>query len=325
MLDTGTHVVMGIALGGIATLDPIVGSDIITQEAVMLGAIFGSQAPDIDTFLKLKNNASYIRNHRGWTHSIPAIFLWPIVISFFIHLFIPGSDFLHLLLWTFIAVFLHVFVDIFNGYGTQALRPFTKKWIALGTINTFDPFIFIIHIVGIIIWLIGFDPGITFLTIFIILVIYYIVQLWIQHKVKKRVKKQFQHVEEILFNPTIQFQKWLLAIKTKDDFYVVSAENRELTVLDRFERKPLPQTPLIEAAKKDDNISAFLSFSPIYRWDIVQLDDIIEVRLTDLRYRNKQHYPFVAVCHLNQDLNIIRSYTGWIFSEKRLRKKLDLL
>jgi len=324
-LDTGTHVVMGIALGGIATLDPFVGSDIITQEAVMLGTLIGSQAPDIDTFLKLKSNASYIRNHRGWTHSIPAIFLWPIVISLFIHSFIPGSDFSHLLLWTFIAVFLHVFVDIFNGYGTQALRPITKKWIALGTINTFDPFIFIIHIVGIIVWLIGFDPGVTFTTIYIILMLYYIVQLWWQFQVKRKVKKKFEHVEEILFNPTIQLKKWLLAIKTKDEYYVVSAEKGELIILDRFERKPLPDTEMIEAAKKDDNISAFLSFSPIYKWDIIKRKDLVEVRLTDLRYRNKQHYPFVAVVHLDKHYNILRSYTGWIFSEKRLKKKLDLL
>lgn len=37
---------------------------------------------------------------------------------------------------------LHVFVDIFNSYGTQALRPISNKWIQLGVINTFDPIIF---------------------------------------------------------------------------------------------------------------------------------------------------------------------------------------
>ena len=34
------------------------------------------------------------------------------------------------------------FVDIFNSYGTQALRPISNKWIQLGVINTFDPIIF---------------------------------------------------------------------------------------------------------------------------------------------------------------------------------------
>ena len=37
---------------------------------------------------------------------------------------------------------LHVFVDIFNSYGTQALRPISNKWIQLGVINTFDQLFF---------------------------------------------------------------------------------------------------------------------------------------------------------------------------------------
>ena len=53
-MDTGTHVVMGIALGGIATLDPVVGSDPAMAHAVMIATLAGSQAPDIDTVLKLE-------------------------------------------------------------------------------------------------------------------------------------------------------------------------------------------------------------------------------------------------------------------------------
>lgn len=53
-MDTGTHVVMGVALGGIATLDPVVGMDPSMAQAVMIATIAGSQAPDIDTVLKLK-------------------------------------------------------------------------------------------------------------------------------------------------------------------------------------------------------------------------------------------------------------------------------
>ena len=50
---------------------------------------------------------------------------------------------------------LHVFVDIFNSYGTQALRPITNKWIQLSVINTFDPIIFIILSTGVLLWILG--------------------------------------------------------------------------------------------------------------------------------------------------------------------------
>lgn len=93
----------------------------------MVGTIVGSHAPDFDTILKLRNNATYLRHHRGITHSIPLVIFWGIAISSIIYLFLPEVNFLHLWLWTSLAVILHVFVDIFNAYGTQAYRPFTKK------------------------------------------------------------------------------------------------------------------------------------------------------------------------------------------------------
>lgn len=126
-MDSGTHLVMGIALGGLALADPVVADSSMTTAAVITATIIGSQAPDIDTVLKLRNNAVYIRNHRGITHSIPAVILWPILITGVLSLLFQGANILHLWLWTFLAVFLHVFVDIFNAYGTQAFRPISKN------------------------------------------------------------------------------------------------------------------------------------------------------------------------------------------------------
>lgn len=321
-MDTGTHVVMGLALGGLATLDPVVAESSVTATSVLIGTIIGSQAPDIDTILKLRNNAVYIRNHRGVTHSIPAVLLWPVGIIAVIYPFFPEANLLHLWLWTFFAVFLHVFVDIFNAYGTQALRPFTSKWIALGIINTFDPIIFGLHVIGLIIWGLGGDPGFVFLALYAVLVAYYIVRYITQRKVLKAVKEIIPDATDIIIAPTLKFHQWKLAIMNKKQFFVGRAYNNRVEILDQFNRKPVPETPVLEAAKKDKNLSAFLSFSPVYRWEVDEYDDYYEVRFIDLRYRSNGHYPFVAVVHLDHDLNIKNSYTGWIFSEAKLQRKL---
>ena len=47
-----------------------------------------------------------------------------------------------------------------------------------------------------------------------------------------------------------------------------------------------------------------------------------EVRFIDLRYRSKGHYPFIAVVHLDRNLNIIHSYTGWVYNKNRLKRRL---
>lgn len=325
-MDTGTHLVMGIALSGLAAIDPTVATHGATATAVVAGVMIGSQAPDIDTVLKLRNNAVYIRHHRGATHSIPAVLTWPILISVFLWFFFQEANFLHLLLWTFLAVFLHVFVDIFNAYGTQALRPFSNKWIALGVINTFDPIIFGLHVVAILLWMFGTDPVWTMLTLYGIVTIYYIIRFSVQAAVRKAVVHILpEEAEEIIVAPTMRFFQWRIAATTKTHHYVGRAYGRSITMYDKFERKELPDTPLVRAAMQDKNMAAFCSFSPINRWKITDLGNLHEVRLIDLRYRSNGYYPFVAVAHLNDDLEIVNSYTGWIFSEDKLHKKLSFL
>lgn len=323
-MDTGTHVVMGVALGGLATLDPVVAHDPVLYNAVLAGTLIGSQAPDFDTILKLKNNAVYIRNHRGMTHSIPAVVLWGILISFLIYLFVPEVSFLHLWLWTFLAVVFHVFVDIFNAYGTQSIRPFSHKWVALGFINTFDPYIFFMHVAGIIAWMLGADPGITFLVIYGIIALYYVKRYFDKREIVKKINEVFPNTEKIATSPTIKQNHWRVAITTNDRFYVGTVEHGHIHLVDTFERVALPDTKILNIAKEDKNIAAFLSFSPVYRWEINAFEHFTEVRFTDLRYRSKGHYPFVAIAHIDHNDHVTNSYTGWIFSEGKLQKKLLL-
>ncbi len=323
LLDTGTHLVMGIAIGSIATLDPVVASDPLLTQTVMFATLIGSQAPDFDTILKLKNNAQYIRNHRGITHSIPAVLLWPILITAILSFFVPGLNNFHLWLWSFVAVFFHVFVDIFNAYGTQALSPFKKKWIALGVIYIFDPFIFFSHVITIVIWQMGVQQGYAFLGLYLILPIYYYWRFSTRKEVYQKAKQEHPDATHIFISPTINWQRWHVVIRTKKMMYVAQAIGDQLNYFESYPFEPIPNHPIINAALKDENLAAFLSFSPSYRWEIVNEADHHEVRFIDLRYRSKGHYPFVAIVKLDFKLNILSSYTGWIFSKEKLKQKLE--
>lgn len=322
-MDTGTHIVMGIALGGLAMADPVVASHPVTMTAVISGVIIGSLAPDIDTVLKLRDNAVYIRHHRGATHSIPAVLLWPLLIAGAISLILPEANLLHLWLWSFLAVFIHVFVDIFNSYGTQALRPISNRWIALGVINTFDPIIFGAHVLALTIWAFGADPVWTISILYITLFFYYLARFALQAAIKQAVLNTIPGASAVFVAPTMRFFHWRIAADTERHHYVGRAYGRTINIYDKFMKKEMPKNNLIQAAMKDKNIAAFISFSPLYRWEINEYGDIFEVRLIDLRYRSNDYYPFVAVAHLDKECKIINSYTGWIFSEDKLRKKLD--
>ncbi|MFJ7936627.1 metal-dependent hydrolase [Sporosarcina sp. NPDC096371] len=322
-MDTGTHIVMGVALGGLALADPVVSTETATMSAVVAGVIIGSLIPDVDTVLKLRNNAVYIRNHRGITHSVPAVMLWPLVIALLLSLIVPESNFMHVWAWTFLAVFLHVFVDIFNSYGTQALRPFSNKWVAIGVINTFDPIIFVLHVIALIIWALGANPVYTILATYVVIFFYYLLRFAIKSAVKRAVHNTVPDATEIIIAPTMRFFQWRIAASSETCHYVGRAYGRSVNIYDRFEREPMPKSPEIDVAMCDKNMEAFTSFSPIYRWSVTSVGDLCEVRLIDLRYRSKGYYSFVAVAHVDKELNVVNSYTGWIFSEDKLRKKLN--
>lgn len=324
-MDTGTHLVMGVALGGLALADPVVDSHTVTFAAVMVGTIIGSQAPDADTILKMRNNAVYIRHHRGITHSIPAVLLWPLAITGALAILMPEANLFHVWLWTQLAVFLHVFVDIFNSYGTQAFRPFSNKWVALGIINTFDSFIFTAHCIALVIWALGGNPVITFSVLYIILVFYYIIRYMMQRAIKTAVHHTIQDEEFVIVAPTMRFFYWRVAAASKTHYYVGRAYRRSVNIYDKFEIHPLPQTLLVKKAMTDPNLKSFIHFSPLYRWEISELPSgLTELRLIDLRYRSNNRYPFVAVAHLDEELNIVNSFTGWVFSEDKLQRKLQI-
>src|SRR5699024_956531 len=212
--------------------------------------------------------------------------------------------------------------DLFNAYGTQALRPFSNKWVAKGFINTFDPFIFSLNVVGIIAWSLGANPAYTWITMYAVIILYYIKRYMDKREIVRKIKDHFPDTVGIATSPTLKQNYWRVAMTTENRFYVGKVENRHIEIVDEFKKIPLPDLPIIDVAKTDKNIGAFLNFSPVFRWEINEYDDYTEVRLIDLRYRSNDYYPFVAVVKINQNLEIVSSYTGWIFSEHKLQRKL---
>ncbi|EGQ3143365.1 metal-dependent hydrolase [Staphylococcus pseudintermedius] len=322
-MDTATHIAIGVGLTAIATTDAAMSGNFAATATVLIA---GSLIPDSDTVLKLKDNATYISNHRGITHSIPFTLLWPLLLTLLVYSLFKHVDPLHVWLWAQLAVFLHVFVDIFNSYGTQALRPFSNKWIQLSVINTFDPIIFAILLVGIAIWAIGVHPYVVFIPVLIVLIVYYILRFQMRSWLKKQALNQVEHLGtpiKVFVAPTLRFMQWRIAIQTEKHDYVGRSYGRNIMFSDKVERQPFPSNAIMKYAQYDKNVKAFLNFSSIYRWHVRQVDSYTtELRFIDLRYLKDGHYQFVAILHLDQEMKVKHSYTGWVFSEEKLLRKL---
>ncbi|WP_424766414.1 metal-dependent hydrolase [Paenibacillus sp. sgz302251] len=325
-MDTGTHLVMGIGLAGLATVDPVVATNQTVLTAVLLGTVVGSQAPDLDTLLRLKGNASYIRNHRGISHSLPAIAIWTALITGLLQLIYQGAlPLLHIGGWVLLAVGIHVFTDLFNAYGTQAMRPFSEKWISWNIIHIFDPIIFTVHVIAILLWAGGFvNPAFLFPLMYLFLTIYFV---WRTLTARKTVQllpvidKEHQTGDNYIAIPTISLSKWNVVKHLKNGSFVIGDLNNG--VLRWLDHAHCSDHPAAERSKSDPAIYSFLYFTSFACAEVREHEWGYEVRWSDVRYRHRKQYPFVGVLLMNKHYETIGSYVGWL-SDERLMKRLRM-
>ncbi|SEN73562.1 metal-dependent hydrolase [Lihuaxuella thermophila] len=323
-MDTSTHFVMGLGLFGLAHLDPAVTAHQEGAQAVLLATVIGSQIPDSDILYRIRGNASYIRNHRGWTHSLPMLLVWPTLITLSLSLFFPATHHLHLWFWAFLAVFIHVFIDLFNTYGTQALRPISNRWISWDVLNIFDPFIFIIHLAGFVLWWsLAVNPGYIFAVVYLVLIAYVAWRTWVHHKLVIWLKKQVNEPGRYTVTPSIKWNVWNMIVEQPDLVKMGEIRKDQLYWTGQLSTKDLNHPAAIHS-KKADPIRAFLAFTS-YGYPLVYCRPFgYEVRWLDVRYHYKKHFPFVAVALLDRDYQPFHSFVGWM-SEDQLEKRVKHL
>jgi len=323
-MDTASHVVVGVGLGGLAQLDPVIASSPSLQTAVIIGTIVGSQAPDFDTITRLYNNESYIKNHRGVSHSLPAIILWTVLITACINLFLNDPHhILRLGSWILLAVVLHVFMDLFNTYGTQAMIPFSKKWISWNIIHIFDPFIFTTHIIACVFWISALaTPSVIFPTLYGTIILYYIART-IYSKLLLSHIKALESIKtkdtRLMIIPTIRQTTWHVVKKHPDNSYSLGSWRKG--ALHWNEHISSDHHALIEYSKAHPSVASFLYFTKHVVVHRIEHHWGYEVRWSDVRYRYRKQFPFVAIVFYNKEKEALASYVGWL-NDKKLYKRL---
>lgn len=324
-LDTGTHLVMGLGLFGLSHLDPQVATDSSTMQAVLIGTIVGSQIPDIDTLYRLKGNNPYIRNHRGWTHSLPMLFIWPLILSILFYYIFPDASISSIIIWTSLAVWVHIFIDLFNSYGTQVLRPFSKKWVHFHVLHIFDPFIFTIHVVGLAIWRIGgIRPDIIFLLVYFLICIYIGWRSWEHYQKLQLVKKLVPNAERSTLLPTYKYNYWYVIVEQDHEVFLGELKGRKLHWMEKVSFSGTQHPICVEKSKEAPAVKAFLSFSDYAYVDVIPNKEEYEVRWVDIRYLHKKRFPLIAIAILNKNFEVKYSFVGWR-SHEEINKKVNNL
>ncbi|MFD0617635.1 metal-dependent hydrolase [Paenibacillus sp. GCM10027629] len=329
-MDTGTHLVMGLGIAGLSYIDPAVAADPALASAVFFGAVIAGQAPDFDGFLRLKSNTLYIRHHRGITHSLPFLLLWTVLITgifSFLWGFAWGSAAIfHLGFWVLLSTCYHVFSDLFNTYGTQAARPFSSKWISWNIIHIFDPTIFTTHVIAIVLWAFGLaKPEVIFPILYGFIAIYYVwrtVVHWILERRLPEIDPDHAPGDTYIAIPTVSLTHWHIVKTRQDGCFILGHYDR--TGLRFMETAECSNHAAVEGSRADPTVQSFLYLTNYACAEVREIRAGYIVRWSDVRYRHRKQYPFVAIVMMDREFKTIDSYVGWI-SDSQIQKKWSLL
>ncbi len=314
-MDTASHLLLGATLAGLSLVDPVVAANKEAMfAAVLAGTMIGSHAPDFDTFARLKGPAVYLRVHRGITHSLPALFLWPLLISLPLA---AGFGLMHvwphLYGWTFAAVVLHVFLDLCNAYGVQCFRPFTRRWQHWDILSLHEPLLFVLHAAALAVWLWnGTTASLAaslFPAVYAATFGYIAFQAFHRRWLVRKVKRELRLDGDCQVIPTLHLLHWQFVLDTGDSFHTGFIQNG---VVNRQEiiSKSEPN-PIIEATMQTDGVRTFLHFAKQIHWMCTEGKDGYVVQGRDVRFWHNGRLPFGVDVKLDRNLNVVRDEIGW--------------
>ena len=303
-MDTLTHALTGTAIYGAWTVmtDPALLHTPVAA-GVLVAAILGSEAPDLDYVVKLKNGPiAYLRQHRGPSHGIPFWLIWPLVLATGIYLFVPNHFSLFFVV-SGIAVLTHVFMDIFNTFGTRALWPFYKSRIALDTIFVTDFVWLLLAIIGLVGVATGWPVRRTIIDFTIAAAVYLawrgLVSIQLRLQMRKHYPKAAWRVS-VLPRP---LPWWWSFVAESSEQVIVGQVTLQGQIRPEIRwRKANFTSDLARFVFEQTDLGAsFRTFARHLLWTQSHDGEVIRVSMADAIYRYQKTFPFSAFVTVKQN------------------------
>jgi inner membrane protein len=268
--------------------------------------MLSANLPDVDV-LVFATNTPWIEFRRGWTHGVLAQIALPIAWTALVWLFdrykrsrgSEGARPFHAawtLLLACVGVYSHVFLDLLNNYGVRLGSPVTWQWFYGDAIFIVDPWMWMMLAAGI--WLTGSRGTSRPARVALVAVGCYAVAMLTSGSVARGIvadswKNTHGHEPRALMVgplPLWPFARQVI-IDAGDhyEYGVFSWGQRTVT----FVPEKIPKNserPEVAAARRDDNIRAFLVWSRFPFWTIEPTPDGTKVTVSDMRFAGRNGF-----------------------------------
>ncbi|WNG33332.1 metal-dependent hydrolase [Archangium violaceum] len=143
-MDNLTHGLLGLALGALRRPEAPAGSPLTpTDKAVLLGSVLAAELPDLDTLLPAANSVDHaLRAHRGLSHALAFAPVVALAATGLALLFFRRARFLPVYVSSLLALAVaHLLPDLWTGWGTRLLLPFSDQRLTLDWTMVVDPLV----------------------------------------------------------------------------------------------------------------------------------------------------------------------------------------
>jgi len=302
-MDPVTHGVIGLAISAFQ------GDPVSLSNPASIGCAIGAMSPDIDVVVRLIwDDYHYLKHHRGFSHSIPALLGLSGLITYGLSMMYPNLEFFNVFLWTFIGAFSHTFFDILNSYGAKLFAPFTNKKLKASILMLYDP------VVSILCLLLIFKRNITqgFLAGTVVSFVLYLgVRYGMRRRAEKLVTNHYKDgykLQKINVIPSLMtFHKWTFVVEANSHNIVgeINIFNKRISVREKFKK---PDEEFFDLFLNTNVGKYFSEFSPCFH--IIPFEEMgkLVLKSIDLRYFFKDNFMHHATAVFDKDNNIIESF-----------------
>lgn len=296
-MDPLTHAIVGMALGAQS------GGGITIANGALVAAALGAVAPDLDVVAQFWGDLAYLKQHRGFSHSLPGLMGIALVVGGLLSPFYYDISFLNLVGWAFVGAFSHTILDLFNSYGVQILWPFSRKMYTASLLMIFDPILMALCFTAMILGARGVKSPWLGGIFVIYLGVRWVMRMWATHLVKKRLSRRYYEIKVVTMPSLNSLFKWDFIARVPGRNIVGSVD------LLRKRLKILRRLHYIKEDMKKILVNSclgrhFQQFTPFFHVFYEKHEDKVIGRFVDLRYYVKDRFLHNGTIVMNEDLDV---------------------
>ncbi|PMP71803.1 MAG: hypothetical protein C0186_02900 [Thermodesulfovibrio aggregans] len=286
-MDPVTHTLSGFVLG-----------KTLSKNRLILAIILvSSLMPDIDILTRLYSKELFLMYHRGITHGIGALFLFPLLPGI---IFRKKLGFLKAYCCSFIAYALHLFLDLTNQYGTKIFSPFDWNSYNLSLTFIIDPYVLIPLLLAVFLS-IKFKKQAKFLYIFSLafIALYIATKAYLKAEAIDFLKQKIEAHQYRVYPLPNDFLRWWFVARHSDE-YITGFVDLFTKRVYGDEKYKIKNDPAIIKSKEAEAVRALLSFAKHPMAEIKHEGDVTVVVWKELSYGFLPNDRFTAKVWLKE-------------------------